>query len=111
MRYEFHCRYEDSAQDETDGVMKMHRRVTSEDIEDYSSHIPRDIITLDQEEDIVYRKGVLAHLSLHCQDDATGKPLNFSCLLLYCPISQFCIICRMIALTRRIWKENLWKLN
>ena len=54
-------RYEDNAQDETDGEMKMHRRVTSEDVEDYSSHIPRDVITLDQEEDIVYRKGVLTH--------------------------------------------------
>ena len=44
-----------------DGVKKMHRRVTSEDVEDYSSHIPKDVVTLDQEEDIVYRKGVLTH--------------------------------------------------
>ena len=39
----------------------MHRRVTSEDVEDYSSHIPKNLVTLDQEEDIVYRKGVLTH--------------------------------------------------
>ena len=52
LRYEFSCRYEGSAQDEMDGVMKMHRRVTSKDVKDYSSHIPRDVVTLDQEEDI-----------------------------------------------------------
>ena len=44
-----------------DGVNKMHRRVTSEDVEDYSSHIPKNLVTLDQEEDIVYREGVLTH--------------------------------------------------
>ena len=54
-------RYEGSAQDKKEGVMKMHRRVTSEDVEDYSSHIPRDVVVLDQEEDIEYRKGVLTH--------------------------------------------------
>ena len=41
--------------------MKMHRRVTSEDVEDYSSHIPRDVVVLDQEEEIEYIKGVLTH--------------------------------------------------
>ena len=44
-----------------DGVMKMHRQVTSEDVEDYSSHIPKNLVALDQEEDIVYKKGVLTH--------------------------------------------------
>ena len=44
-----------------DGIMKMHRQVTSEDVEDYSSHIPKNLVALDQEEDIVYKKGVLTH--------------------------------------------------
>ena len=56
-----HCRYEASAQDEAEGVVRMHRRVTSEDVEDYSSHIPGDVVALDREEDIVYKKGVLTH--------------------------------------------------
>ena len=44
-----------------DGVLRMHRRVTSEDVEDYSSHIPGDVVGLDREEDIVYKKGVMTH--------------------------------------------------
>ena len=39
----------------------MHRRVTSQDVEDYSSHMPGDVVALDREEDIVYKKGVLTH--------------------------------------------------
>ena len=39
----------------------MHRRVTSQDVEDYASHIPGDVVALDREEDIVYKKGVLTH--------------------------------------------------
>ena len=54
-------RYDVSVQDEIDGVLRMHRRVTSEDVEDYSSHIPGDDVALDREEDVVYRKGVLTH--------------------------------------------------
>ena len=44
-----------------DGVLRMHRRVTSEDVEDYSSHIPGGDVALDREEDIVYKKGVMTH--------------------------------------------------
>ena len=39
----------------------MHRKVTSEDVEDYSSHIPGDMVALDREEDIEYRRGVMTH--------------------------------------------------
>ena len=39
----------------------MHRRVTSEDVEDYSSHVPGGDVALDREEDIVYKRGVLTH--------------------------------------------------
>ena len=41
--------------------MRMHRKVTSEDVEDYSSHIPGDVVALDREENIEYKKGVLTH--------------------------------------------------
>ena len=44
-----------------DGIMRMHRRVKSRDVEDYSSHIPGDVVALDREEDIVYKRGVLTH--------------------------------------------------
>ena len=39
----------------------MHRKVTSKDVEDYSSHVPGDDVTLDREEDIEYKKGVMTH--------------------------------------------------
>ena len=39
----------------------MHRSVKSEDVEDYASHIPGDVVALDREEDIEYRRGVLTH--------------------------------------------------
>ena len=41
----------------------MHRKVTSKDVEDYSSHVPGDVVALDREEDIEYKKGVLTHSS------------------------------------------------
>ena len=41
----------------------MHRKVTSEDVEDYSSHVPGDVVALDREEDIEYKKGVMTHSS------------------------------------------------
>ena len=53
--------YEVDAQDKAEGVLKMHRRVTSKDVEDYASHIPGDVVASDKEEDIVYKKGVLTH--------------------------------------------------
>ena len=43
--------------------MKMHRKVTSDDVEDYSSHVPGDVVALDREEDIEYKKGVMTHSS------------------------------------------------
>ena len=39
----------------------MHRSVKSEDVEDYASHMPGDVVALDREEDIEYRRGVLTH--------------------------------------------------
>ena len=75
---------------EKDGEVKMHRRVTSEDVEDYSSHIPRDVVALDQEEDIVYRKGVLTH----SEGVSTVKMMpqvNNATLGMFCCISPYSI--------------------
>ena len=41
--------------------MKMHRTVTSGDVEDYATHVPQDVVSTDTEEDLVYEKGVLTH--------------------------------------------------
>ena len=57
------CSYEASAQDIQDGVLRMHRKVTSNDVKGYASHIPGEEVELDKEEDIVYKKGVLTHAS------------------------------------------------
>ena len=59
----YSCRYEANAQDEAEGIVKMHRKITSKDVEDYSSHIPGDVVALDKEEDIEYKKGVMTHAS------------------------------------------------
>ena len=48
-------------QDIEDGTLRMHRKVTSEDVEDYASHVPGDEVKLDKEDDIVYKKGMLTH--------------------------------------------------
>ena len=57
------CSYEASAQDVENGVLKMHRHVTSDDVETYSSTMPRDEVKLDKEDDIEYRQGVLTRSS------------------------------------------------
>ena len=38
----------------------MHRKVTSGDVEDYASHVPKDEVELDKEED---KKGILTRAS------------------------------------------------
>ena len=48
-------------QDIEEGTLRMHRKVTSEDVEDYASHVPGDEVKLDKEENIVYKKGMLTH--------------------------------------------------
>ena len=84
--------------------MKMHRRVTSDDVEDYSSHIPRDVITLDQEEDIVYKKGVLTH----SEGFSTVKMMQQVDQLFYNAFStQSVLYYRVMDLTRTPWKETL----
>ena len=41
----------------------MHRRVTSDDVKGYVSHIPGEEVEMDKEEDILYKKGVLTRAS------------------------------------------------
>ena len=58
----FH-RYPASVQDIEEGTLRMHRKVTSKDVEDYASHIPGEEVELDKEEDMVYKKGILTRAS------------------------------------------------
>ena len=39
----------------------MHRRITTEAVEDFAVHTPRDEVDILREEDTVYRRGVLTH--------------------------------------------------
>ena len=57
----FWCRYSASAQDKANGIVKMHRKVTSDNVQDFSTHIPKDDVAVNKDEDIVYRRGVLTH--------------------------------------------------
>ena len=41
----------------------MHRKITSNDVEDYASHIPPEEVELNKEEDITYQNGVLTSAS------------------------------------------------
>ena len=61
----FSCSYEASAQNLENGVLKMHRRIVSGDVETYSSHLPPQEVDLEKEEDIVFKKGVLTQASGH----------------------------------------------
>ena len=45
------------------GVLRMHRTISSDDVEGYASHLPKDEVKLQKDEDIVYSKGVLTSAS------------------------------------------------
>ena len=45
------------------GILQMHRTITSNDVEGYASHLPPDEVQMTKDEDIVYKKGVLTHAS------------------------------------------------
>ena len=66
-------RYEASAQDVENGVLRMHRTVNSEDVETYASHLPGAEVQLSKEDDIVYKKGVLSHASGKTSVKLLGK--------------------------------------
>ena len=57
------CSYEASAQDRKDGVIRMHRKITSDDVEGYASHIPKEEVKLEKDEDLVFKKGLLTKAS------------------------------------------------
>ena len=103
-------RYQGSVQDEMDGIMRMHRRVKSEDVEDYSSHIPGDVVALDQEDDIVYKRGVLTHSEGVSTVKVLQQVNNYT--LFYCSIFQpVGICCRIRAKAQTIRKGILWRQN
>ena len=56
-------RYDASAQDIAEGTGVIHRTVTSEDVEDYSTHVPGDVVNLIKQDDMKYRKRVLTSAS------------------------------------------------
>ena len=41
----------------------MHRKVTSDDVEGYASHIPNEEVKLEKDEDLVFKKGLLTKAS------------------------------------------------
>ena len=61
--FNHYLRYEASAQDVENGVLRMHRTISSDDVEGYASHLPKDEVKLQKDEDIVYSKGVLTSAS------------------------------------------------
>lgn len=52
-----------SAQDREQGIMRLHRRVMSEDVRDYADHVPRDEVALDKNEQVVIRRGIVTQSS------------------------------------------------
>ena len=41
----------------------MHRKITSDDVEGYASHMPTEEVKLVKDEDIVFKKGMLTQAS------------------------------------------------
>ena len=62
LQYSAACSYTASARN-AEGTLRMHRKVTSGDMEDYASHVPKDEVEMDKEEDIEYQKGILTRAS------------------------------------------------
>lgn len=52
-----------SAQDRERGIVRLHRRVMSEDVRDYADHVPRDEVSLDKNEQLVIRRGIVTQSS------------------------------------------------
>ena len=53
------CSYSASAQDAANGVVRMRRTVSNDDVESYAHHLPKKEIKLKKKEDMVYKRGVL----------------------------------------------------
>ena len=43
--------------------MRLNRRITSDSVNDYADHIPRDVVSLDRNEEIVIRRGIVTQSS------------------------------------------------
>ena len=55
--------YSASAQDVANGIQRMRRTITSDDVEGYAHHMPKEEVGLKKVEDLEYRRGVLTHAS------------------------------------------------
>ena len=44
-------------------VLRMHRTITTDDVESYAHHVSKGEVALSKEEDIVYTRGVLTSAS------------------------------------------------
>ena len=53
------CRFSASAQDIENGIVRMSRKVTTDDVASYAHHLPKKEVKLDKKESMVYKKGVL----------------------------------------------------
>ena len=71
-----YCRYEASVQDITDGILRMHRLVNTEDVEAFTSHMPTREVEMKKEEDIVYKKGILSHAREETSIKLLGRVMN-----------------------------------
>lgn len=52
-----------NAQDRAQGIVRLYRRITSDNVKDYADHIPRDVVSLDRNEEIVVMRGVVTQSS------------------------------------------------
>jgi hypothetical protein len=52
-------RFSASAQDIENGIVRMSRKVTTDDVASYAHHLPKKEVKLDKKESMVYKKGVL----------------------------------------------------
>ena len=50
-----------SAQQKAEGTVIIHRTVESDDVEDYSTHIPGDVVNVTKKEDLTYTSGHLTY--------------------------------------------------
>ena len=83
-------RYPAIVQDIEEGTLRMYRKVTSKDVEDYASHIPGEEVELDKEEDMVYKKGILTRASGTVTAKLMTKVITITIVLHNaCSISNF----------------------
>ena len=81
----------------------MHRTITSDDVENYASHIPADEVKLNKEEDIMYQNGVLKYASgvTSCKLMPKVRLAHALALLHYKPLSFIIIANHSLRLVKK----------